>query len=107
MTTVLARGTFATGANAAGLGDQQSESALVGFQSSGVGTIAISGDIDASNTVRLQKRTTPGGAFSTVQTYNAVTTPTNVSVAAGEEYRVITVAMQPFKAIHYKFSLES
>lgn len=107
MTTVLARGTFATGNNVAGLGDQQSQGVIVGYLQNANGFLAVGGDVDANNVVRLQKRTAPGGPWSTAATINAVQTLIPISVVAGEEYRFITVAMEPLKTIHYKFSLES
>ena len=68
--------------------------------------LSLSG-VDASNTVRTEKRTTPGGAWATQVTYNSNQSATPVTVVAGEEWRLVTVLAQTMKSIAYKMSLES
>lgn len=55
----------------------------------------------ASNTVKTQKRTTPGGAFVDQTTYNSDQAGTSITVAAGEEWRLVTVARQAIHEIRY------
>jgi len=62
--------------------------------------------LDASNTVKTQKRTA-GGTFADQTTYNSNQTNTAVTVAAGEEWRIVGITQQAFKDIRYKFSCES
>lgn len=63
--------------------------------------------LDASNTVKTQKRTTPGGAFADQTTYNSNQAAVNVTVAAGEEWRVLGITQQAIKDIQFKMSCES
>lgn len=62
--------------------------------------------MDASNTVKSQKRVA-GGVFADQTTYNSNQTNTSVPVVAGEEWRVTCVAQQAIKEIRYKLSCES
>jgi len=62
--------------------------------------------LDASNTVKTQKRTA-GGTFADQTTYNSNQSAVNVTVAAGEEWRVVCVTQQPIKEIQYTLSCES
>lgn len=107
MTTSLARGTFATGNNVAGLADQQSGVLSVPYLTGGNIFVSVAGDVDASNSVRLQKSTNSGTSWATVATYNSAQTNAAVAVAQGEQYRLITVVMQALKTIHYKLTAES
>lgn len=63
--------------------------------------------LDASNTVKTQKRTTPGGAWVDQTTYNSNQTATVVTVATGEEWRVVGVTQQALRDIAIKMSCES
>lgn len=63
--------------------------------------------LDGSNTVKSQKRTTPGGAFADQTTYNSNQSNVAVTVAAGEEWRLLGITQQAIKDIQYKFSCES
>lgn len=62
---------------------------------------------DASNTAKTRKRTTPGGAFVDQVTYNSAQTNTAITVAAGEEWQLVPVAMQAGKELRWKLSCES
>ncbi len=68
--------------------------------------LTISG-LNGSNTVKTQKRTTPGGTFADQTTYNSDQAGTSVTVAAGEEWRLLTVTMQATRDIRYVLSCES
>ena len=97
------QGTFATGASAS-VGNA-SDGLLV---HSSITTMRLTTTgLDASNTIKTQKRTTPGAAWSDVTTYNSDQTNTAVTVAAGEEWRVFQVTQQATKDVRYKLSLES
>ena len=63
--------------------------------------------LDGSNTVKTQKRTTPGGTFVDQTTYNSNQSAVSVTVAAGDEWRVALVSAQPIKTLAYKMSCES
>lgn len=63
--------------------------------------------LDGSNTIKTQKRTTPGGAWADQTTYSSDQTNTAVTVAAGEEWRVCQVTQQAIKDVRYKLSCES
>jgi hypothetical protein len=62
--------------------------------------------LDASNTVKTQKRTA-GGAFADQVTYNSEQTNTAITVASGEEWRLVQVTQQAIKDVRYKLSCES
>jgi hypothetical protein len=63
--------------------------------------------LDGSNTVKTQKRTTPGGVFVDQTTYNSNQSSVSVPVATGEEWRVVQVTQQAIRDIFYKLSCES
>lgn len=63
--------------------------------------------LDASNTIKTQKRTTPGGAYADQTTYNSEQTNVAVTVAAGEEWRFVQITQQVSHDIRYKLSCES
>jgi hypothetical protein len=63
--------------------------------------------LDGSNTVKTQKRTAPGGAWADQTTYNSNQASVAVTVAHGEEWRVLGITQQAFKDIQYKLSAES
>ena len=62
--------------------------------------------LDASNTVKTQKRTA-GGVFVDQTTYNSDQINTNVTVAAGEEWCVVVVTQQAIRHIHYDLNCQS
>jgi len=99
-------GTFATGL-APGAGATSDSLMIPTGKTAAV--LNIAGGIDASNTVQLQKRAATtandwsnvGGAYSSAQTDAPIT------VAAGEEFRLVLVTSQKEKAISYSLSVES
>lgn len=97
------QGTFATGSTAS-VGN--ASDSLVIHSSITTMRLTLTG-LDGSNTIKTQKRTTPGGAFADQTTYNADQTNVAVTVAAGEEWRVVQVSQQATKDMRYKLSLES
>lgn len=62
--------------------------------------------LDGSNTIKTQKRTA-GGVFADQTTYNSDQTNTAITVAAGEEWRVVQVTQAVNKDVRYKLSCES
>jgi len=62
--------------------------------------------LDGSNTVKTQKRTA-GGVFADQTTYNSNQSATAVTVAAGEEWRLVCVSQQAIEEIQYTLSCES
>ena len=63
--------------------------------------------LDASNTVKTQKTTNNGASWVDQTTYNADQTNLGITVAHGEQWRLVLVAQQAFKTILYKLSAES
>lgn len=63
--------------------------------------------LDASNTVKTQKNTSPGGAWVDQVTYNSNQANIAVTVSKTEQWRLVCVAQQPGKEIRYKLSVES
>jgi len=63
--------------------------------------------LDGSNTIKTQKRTSPGGTWVDQTTYNSDQTNTAITVAAGEEWRVVQVTQQAIKDVRYKLSCEN
>ena len=96
-------GTFATGsaASAANVSDS-----LMVHSSITTMRLTITG-LNGSNTVKTQKRTTPGGTFSDQTTYNSDQDSVAVTVASGEEWRVFQITQQATWGVRYKMSLES
>jgi hypothetical protein len=62
--------------------------------------------VDASNTIKTQKRTA-GGAFVDQTTYSTEQTNTAITVATGEEWCVVAVTQQVTKDVRYKLSCEN
>jgi adenosylmethionine-8-amino-7-oxononanoate aminotransferase len=62
--------------------------------------------LDGSNTVKSQKRTA-GGAFADQTTYNSNQAAAAVTVAAGEEWRVVSITQQAIKDVQYMLDCES
>jgi len=63
--------------------------------------------LDASNTVRTEKRVTPGGPFVAQTTYNSNQSAVAVPVVANEEWRLLGLTQQAMKDISYRLSVES
>lgn len=63
--------------------------------------------IDASNTVKTQKSTNNGLTWADQTTYNSAQNGTSVTVAHGEQWRLVTVAGQASKQISYRMSVEN
>ena len=97
------QGTFATGASAS-VGNA-SDSLLVHSSITSMKLTTVG--LDGSNTIKTQKRTTPGGTWADQTTYNSDQTNTAVTVAAGEEWRVFQISQQATKVVLYKLTLES
>ena len=57
--------------------------------------------LDASNTVKTQKRTTPGAVFVDQTTYSSDQIAASVGVAVGEEWRLMKVVQQAVRDIRY------
>lgn len=102
----LIQGTFATGAIAITAAQSNGSDVLTVHSSITSMKLTLTG-LDGSNTVKTQKRTTPGGAFTDQTTYNSDQAAVPVTVAAGEEWRVVQITQQATKDIRYKMSLES
>lgn len=102
MTAVVA-GTFATGASAS-VGNN-SETLKI-HSSVTTMRLTLSG-LDASNTVKTQKNTSPGGAWVDQTTYSSDQSGVAVTVADGEGWRVFQVSQQATRDVRYKLSLES
>jgi predicted cupin superfamily sugar epimerase len=99
----VVQGTFATGSTAS-VGNV-SDSLLIPTGTTTM-RLTVTG-LDASNTVKTQKRTAPGGAFADQTTYNSNQTNVAVTVAAGEEWRLFQLAQQATRDVVYKLSAES
>lgn len=57
--------------------------------------------LDASNTVKTQKRTSPGGTWVDQVTYNANQNAVSVPAAQREEWRLWQVTQQPVRDVKY------
>jgi hypothetical protein len=69
--------------------------------------LSVSGKIDASNTVKTQKSLDNGETWADVATYNSVQSNTLVTVAGGEQWRLVAPTDQPLTATNYSLSVES
>ena len=101
--TQQVQGTFATGSNAT---SGNASDVLVIPTSTTTARLTTTG-LDASNTIKTQKNTAPGTAWVDQTTYNSDQTNVAVTVAAGEQWRIVGVTQQAFKDVKYKFSAES
>lgn len=99
----LVQGTFATGATAS-VGNA-SDSCVIHSSATTMRLTTVG--LDGSNTIKTQKRTTPGGTWVDQTTYNSDQTNTGITVAAGEEWRVVQVSQQATRDVRYKLSIES
>lgn len=101
MSSSTAAGTFVTTAAPASVGSISDVVVIPTGRTSM--SLTVTG-LDASNTVKTQKRTTPGGAFVDQVTYNANQSGTPVTVAAGEEWRLVQVTQQAMRDVRYVLS---
>jgi hypothetical protein len=104
MPSVLS-GTFATGSTACGVGSQASGALPIPTSKTSM-RLTLTG-LDALNTCRTEKRTSPGGAWATQVSYNSNQSSVSVPVATGEEWRVVLTALQPVREIRYALDLQS
>lgn len=99
----VVHGTFATGANAA-----PGSTSDVLVVPNGTTAIRLSAlGLDASNTIKTQKVTAPGTAWADQATYNSDQSQTSITVAAGEQWRLVHVAATAIKDIKFKLNAES
>jgi hypothetical protein len=96
------QGTFATGSNPVSGNTSDVLEVPTGVTSAKLTTTGL----DASNTIKTQKRTA-GGTWADQTTYNSDQTNTAVTVAAGEEWQIVGVTQQAFKDLRFKFTAES
>jgi len=96
------QGTFATGSNPVSGNTSDVLEVPTGVTSAKLTTLGL----DASNTIKTQKRTA-GGAWADQTTYNSDQTNTAVTVAAGEEWQLVGVTQQAFKDLRFKFTAEN
>lgn len=102
MTGAVISETFSTGSNP--VSGNASDTLIV---PANVTTMRLTVDgLDASNTVKTQKRTA-GGTWSDQTTYNSNQLNVAVAVVAGEEWRLVGVTQQAIRDIRYKLSTES
>lgn len=99
----LAAGTFATGSVAA---SGNAGDTLIVPAGTTTMRVTLTG-LDASNTVKTQKRAVPSAVFVDQTTYNSDQANVGVTVVANEEWRVIGVTQQAFRDIRFKLSVES
>jgi hypothetical protein len=97
------QGTFATGATAS-VGNI-SDTLVIPTSSTSMKLTTLG--LDGSNTIKTQKVTTPGTAWVDQVTYNSDQTATAITVAAGEQWRLVQVTQQVLKDVRYKMSGES
>ena len=69
--------------------------------------LTLAGSIDASNTCKTQKSVNNGLTWTDQTTYNSAQTLTQVTVAAGEQWRLALVAQQAGKSMDYELSIQS
>lgn len=99
----LVHGTFATGSNP--VSGNVSDVVLIPTSTTTARLSTLG--LDGSNTIKTQKATAPGGPWVDQTTYNSDQTMTGITVAAGEQWRIVGVTQQAQKDIRYKFSCES
>lgn len=94
--SAYAAGTFATGSTAAAGNASDVCCIPTGHTSMRLTATGLNG----SNTVKTQKRTA-GGAFADQVTYNSNQSATAITVATGEEWRLVQVTQQPIRDVRY------
>lgn len=103
MSGVLVQGTFATTSIASVGNNSDAIVVPTGFTSMKLTTLGL----DGSNTIKTQKVTAPGTAWVDQVTYNSDQTGTAITVANGEQWRLVQVSQGTFKDVRYKLSCES
>lgn len=96
------QGTFATGANPVAGNNSDILPIPTGVTTARLTTTGLSG----SNTIKTQKRTA-GGVWADQVTYNSDQTNTAITVAAGEEWQLVSVTETTITDIRYRLSCES
>lgn len=91
-------GTFSTGSNASTGGNTSDVCNIPTAKTSMLLTLT---GCDASNTLKSQRRTTPGGAWVDQTTYSSNQSATPITVAGEQEWRLITIAQQAIREIRY------
>lgn len=100
----VVQGTFTTSQAPVSVGQNSDD--LVVHSSVTTMRLTITG-LDGSNTVKTQKRTSPGGTWVDQTTYNSDQNNVAVTVASGERWQLITITQQPVRDIRYKLSCEN
>ncbi len=101
MSSSFAAGTFATGSSPSTGGNAGQVCIVPTGRTSMLLTLT---GCDASNSVKTQKRTSPGGAWVDQTTYTSNQSATSITVATGEEWRLITIAQQAIREIRYELN---
>jgi len=101
MSSSFAAGTFATGSTAS-TGGNAGEVCIV--PTGGTSMLLTLVGCDASNSVKTQKCTSPGGSWVDQTTYTSNQSATPITVATGEEWRLLTVAQQAIHEIRYELN---
>ena len=102
----LIQATFATGSSPITAAQANGSDVLVVPTGMTSMRLTLTG-LDGSNTVKTQKRTTPGGTFTDQTTYNSDQANVAVTVATGEEWRVVQITQQAIKDVRFKMSCEN
>ena len=100
MSSSFAAGTFTTGSTAS-TGGNASQVCIVPTGRTQM-LLTLTG-CDASNSVKTQKRTA-GGVFADQTTYTSNQSATAITVATGEEWRLLTIAQQAIREIRYELN---
>jgi hypothetical protein len=93
-------GTFATGSAPVGAGGLESDACVIHSSCSQM-RLTLQG-ANASNSVRTQRRTTPGGAWVNQTTYTANQQQLGIVVTPGHEWRLSVIALQAGREIRYE-----
>lgn len=102
----MEQGTFTTGSVPITAAQANGSDALMVPTGMTVMKLTLTG-LDGSNTCKTQKRTTPGGAYADQTTYSSDQAAVNVTVATGEEWRIVQITQQATKDVRWKMSCES
>lgn len=95
-------GTFVTASAAAPSGGAISGTCMIPTGTTTM-RLTVSG-LDASNTVKTQKATSAGGAWSDVTTYNSDQSGVGITVAVGERWRLVQVTQQAIRDVRYSLT---
>ena len=106
------RGTFSSGASS-GVGQTSDVLAIPTGTTTARLTIPndsthpVNSTIDASNTCKTQKSADSGATWADQTTYNSAQSAVAVTVAAGEQWRLVLVSQQANKSMAYELSAQS